>query len=178
MKGFGIKCINFNKTVGHEIRNQTFRILFTVFIKVVLIRYSGLSWFTQSKEQVKFKFEQQCPSWIQNRNWYNTTIRSHLCGSSFEYIFITARQDRYALICSLNLYEKLHVMCYDSLRCGYGRPLPYGPTTGVIRSVSSTINSICIWLQTGSIPIFPLRSYSMVCRKNDSYFLVNNPLPK
>ena len=79
MKGFGIKCINFNKTVGHEIRNQTFRILFTVFIKVVLIRYSGLSWFTQSKEQVKFKFEQQCPSWIQNRNCHNTKIHSHLC---------------------------------------------------------------------------------------------------
>ena len=154
MKGFGIKCINFNKIVGFEMRNQNPSENFTVFIKAVVFRNVGLYCIIQLKEQFEFYFDQNCPPWIQNGPWYNTKICSNVCSSSLENLFTTARQNRYALMCSINSYEKLHVMLSDSVSSGGVITIPYGSATDSLKSLCGTLNFIKIWLQPFEINTF------------------------
>ena len=44
------------------------------------------------------------PHWIELGPWYNKTICHNLCGSIFEYFFVTARQDIYDIVCAVNAY--------------------------------------------------------------------------
>ena len=44
--------------------------------------------------------------------WYKTTICRKLHGLIYKYFFITATQDRYALMCGLNACTKLNKIYY------------------------------------------------------------------
>ena len=44
------------------------------------------------------------PHWIELGPWHNKTICHNLCGSIFEYFFVTARQDIYDIVCAVNAY--------------------------------------------------------------------------
>ena len=103
-----IKCINCNIIVGCEFRNKDLSKVFTSFVKDVLFQNVGIYFILESKQQVKFYFEDECHSWIQNGPWYNTTFFSHFLGSSFEYFFTTTLQYIYDLTCSYKAYDNLH----------------------------------------------------------------------
>ena len=47
-----------------------------------------------------------CPNLVQHGPWYNITIYTSLYGVRFEDLCVTARQDRYRLLCALDAHNK------------------------------------------------------------------------
>ena len=66
----------------------------------------GLSLIIQSNKNLGFDFQNNCPYWILNSPWYNTTICSKLHGLVFEDYFTTSKRDKYNLMCSIEAHEK------------------------------------------------------------------------
>ena len=46
--------------------------------------------------------------WCKDGPWYNATVFHNLHGPLFKYLFVTACQYIYNLMCNLNTYDKLH----------------------------------------------------------------------
>ena len=68
----GNRCINCNKLVGCEFKYQMLTKVITVFVsKSAAFQNVCLSCIIESKEQVMFDIEDTCPTWNQNRPWYN-----------------------------------------------------------------------------------------------------------
>ena len=99
-----------------------------------------------SKEQVKFDFDKKCPSWIKNGPRHTTTICSHFSVYYSPYLFITAQQNRYALMCSVNAYDKWNGTSSNYVSIVFVRPLPYGSTTDGMKFLCNSFNCIDIWL--------------------------------
>ena len=112
-----------------------------------MFQHVGLFWLIESKDQLKFNFDQQCSYYINNGPCYNTNIFSHLHVTSFEDFFTTAYKYRYDLICSIRAYEKLNPTCYDYAGIGGGRPLQYGSTSYDMVLNGHTLNFIESWLE-------------------------------
>ena len=55
---------------------------------------------------------------------YNITIFTELNGQSFKDDLKTGRKDSYDLICSVDAYEKEHVIIPDDASSGGGRLIP------------------------------------------------------
>ena len=84
----------------------------------------GISYLLKSTKQLGYDCDKECTILIEEGIWYNKIICPGLCGSVFEYYFITAWQYRYALMYDLNDYENIHENCSSSVRSGGGTPLP------------------------------------------------------
>ena len=84
-----------NKTNDCNMKNKNIR-------ELLCVHNVGLTWIIQSRGKFKLHFQQQCPIWIQNGPWYNTKICSYFCGYYLKYLFTTAPQDGYALMCYFN----------------------------------------------------------------------------
>ena len=69
-------------------------------------------------------------------------------GYSLEDYFRTARKDRYNLMCSIKVYEKLHQLYSDSASSGGSIPLPDGSTKYISVSLGNTLNFIESWIQS------------------------------
>ena len=81
--GIGTKGVNCNKIVGRELKNKNLGEIITIFVEDVVFDHVGISLLIKSKDKVKFSIEEQWFYWIENGNWYNTIVFSHLSGSAF-----------------------------------------------------------------------------------------------
>ena len=111
------------------------------FIKPVVFHNVGISWMIQTKEKF-YPSSDETFRWYTGGLWYNTTIFDDLHGTVSDYLFFTARQYRYELICSLHAYDKLHEKPSDKMKFGGGRSLPNYSTIDPINSLSVSIKFI------------------------------------
>ena len=145
MLGFCIKFINCNKKNGYNMRDKNTSKVFTIFIKAVLFQHFGFYWIIQPKEQLNIDSDKQCTLWIQYRPWRNT--KNHICVALILICFTTFPQDRYALMCFIKVYVKLHETCSNSEIIIGVISLPEISTTDVLKSLCITPNFIDIMLQ-------------------------------
>ena len=68
------------------------------FSKTFVFHHVGLSWFIQTKELIGFDVDETCDNWCRYWTWYNTIICCDWHETVFEYFFVNAHQDRYALM--------------------------------------------------------------------------------
>ena len=66
---------------------------------------------------------------------------------SFGDLLITARQDRYALMCELITYATSHRTSYDYVRSGGGRLIPVTSNTESLKYICVSINFPDSWLK-------------------------------
>ena len=78
----------------------------TFFINMVF-HHIGLSCIIQSNKKTSFDLKKNGPSWIFNGPWNTTTIFSRLNGSVFEDYCITAKHEKYNLMCSIEAHTKI-----------------------------------------------------------------------
>ena len=69
----------------------------------------GLFWMIETKEQYKFTVDDRFIECCKGGPWFNQRIFQNLHGPIFEYFFVTARQDRYDLMCGLYYYGKIMI---------------------------------------------------------------------
>ena len=99
-----INFIYCNKVVCYDLYHLTLKDAWDVFVTNMVIRNVDISWIIDSKEELKFDFDHNCPNCILNFLCYNTTICEHLYSSLFDDYFKTSLNDRY------NLYFLLRPM--------------------------------------------------------------------
>ena len=85
--------------------------------------------------------------WLNNGPWYNTYISSKLRGSRFEDFITQTRTDRYNLMCSLVVHDKLEID-YKKDESSIGdREIPDNATTKTLEALGTTIKFIDIWIK-------------------------------
>ena len=102
----------------------------------------SLSWIIQIKEQIYLSSDEKFAHWCKGGIWYNKTIRNNLHVTVFEDLFVTARQDRYQLMCGLHAYKNMHKKSSDEMIFDGGRPIPDDSTIDYLQSLSVRINFI------------------------------------
>ena len=73
-EAIGIMCINCGKLIGCFLDNQKIKTFITTFVTSMVFHNIVLSLNIQSNKNPGFDFQNNCPSWILNGPWYNTTI--------------------------------------------------------------------------------------------------------
>ena len=91
-----------------EVRQEfsTNKEILPVFIKAFVFHHVGLSWMIETKEQINFAVDKQYVYWCTGGTWFNWEICHNLHGTVFEELFVTAREDRYDIMCGLYAYNQ------------------------------------------------------------------------
>ena len=104
-----------------------------------------------TKEQNKFAVDDNFIECCTEGPWFNQTIFQILHGPIFEELFVTARQDRYYLMCDLHAHDKKNDKSTYSTNVGGGRPLTDDSTINPRVSIYVSINFIDAWLNALAI---------------------------
>ena len=62
----------------------------------------------KNHEDLKYDMLLQNQDWMTGGPWHNTSICKKLYGKVFEGFIISARIDRYNIMCSIDAYEREH----------------------------------------------------------------------
>ena len=134
------------------------------------------SWY-KLKREPSFLLMKNYP-WCKNEPWYTKKIYRNLHGHVFEYLFVTAYQDRYELMCGLNAYDKLHKTFSLSVSAGSGLPLPNDSTTDSLKYLGVIINFIYTWLKVlESNLAWICTAYQYKTKELFVYIFTTNPTP-
>ena len=110
--GAWIKCDDYQRKLVFWNNRRRYQGKDYDVIKAVVVQHVGMSWLIKSEKQSVYECDKICLQWIETRPWYNTTIFTRVCGSSFEYFYVIDLKYRYMLMCELNDDGKVHYKCY------------------------------------------------------------------
>ena len=80
----------------------------TEFVLNAILYHVGMSWIISSNDEMKYEIDKSNHKyWLNKIPWYNIYICSRLHGSLFKDFIKHARTNRYNLICSLVVHDKM-----------------------------------------------------------------------
>ena len=75
-----------------------------------MLHHVGMSWIISSNQEMAYEINKSNHlDWLNKFPWYNRNICSKLHGSMFEGIITQERTDRYNLMCSLVVHDRLQL---------------------------------------------------------------------
>ena len=80
-----------------------------------MLQHVGLSLIIE-KNIPRFDIEEHCDQWMKHGTCFNTKFFSQLNGKKIEYFFKIGCNDRYKLMCGINVYDREHTQgTYDAI---------------------------------------------------------------
>ena len=101
-----------------------------------------------TREQYNFTAEKQYEEWCTGGPWFNKTIFQYLHGPLSEELSVTAREDRYDIMCRLHASDKRKEKSIGATYFHGGRPLPEDSNINTIISLCVTKCFIEAWIYT------------------------------
>ena len=125
-----IRCLNCKKETGSYLTTFTLEEMISKFVLNAILRHVGMSWIICSNEEMECGIdENNNPDQLNKFPWYNTDIFSRLYGSLFEDFMIHARTNRYNIMCSLVVHDKIQPAYKDEESSIVDRLIPKHVTT-------------------------------------------------
>ena len=78
----------------------------TKFLFCTVLHHAGLSWITESNQQLEYNIDEHNPDWSTNGTWYNSFFCKKIHGKVFEKYIRNAITGRYNIMCYINAHEK------------------------------------------------------------------------
>ena len=70
-----------------------------------MLHHVGMRWIIENHEYLKYDMDTHNSDWMKGGPWYNTYICKKLHGKLFEEFIINAINDRYNIMCSIDVPE-------------------------------------------------------------------------
>ena len=96
---------------------------------------------------MKYEIEEKNPDWLNKVPRYNTATRSKFHGIIFEYYIRSAITDRYTIMYSITVHDKILPTYVDVVSIGVGIAIPKNATTSALETLVVTLNFIYFWLK-------------------------------
>ena len=112
-----------------------------------MLHHVDMLWIIETNEELKYDMDKHNSDWMTGVPWYNTSTCKKIDGNVFEGFIRDARTDRYNIMCSIDVHEKINPLEHDDGSSGGGYPLSPNSTTYALYSLIVTIYFIGCWLK-------------------------------
>ena len=127
-----IRCSKCGKETMTDVNslNTIYQDIITTFVLNTMLQNVDMLWIIENHEHLKYYMAIQNSYCLTGVLWYNTSICKNIHVKLVERFIITAKTNRYHIMCFIDEYETDHESCScDDGRSGGGCPLPTNSTT-------------------------------------------------
>ena len=127
-----------------------------------MLHHVGMAWIISSNQEMYYYMTTKSNhiDWFNKGPWHNKNICYKLHGIKFEYFITQAITDRYNIMCSLVVHDRLQTDYKDDESSIGDREIPNNATVKDLKSLGATFDFIDIWLKLLS------KNY---CARSESY---------